>query len=191
MKLLFEFFPIVAFFIVYKFFGIYTATAVTMVAYIVQITVFWIKYHRFEKLHLIALASVLVLGGATLLLHDTLFIKWKPTALYWIFSLVFLISQFAGKKTIIERLMNSQITLPSHVWQRLNLSWVIFFGLMGFINLYIAYHFSTNFWVNFKLSTIGIILVFGLAQAFFMAKYLNVDKPLEAGKPVKKNWVKH
>ena len=161
MKLFFDFFPIFLFFIAFKLAGIYIATVVTMLASLVQVGVYWLKYRKFEILHLITLVIVLLLGSTTLLLHNELFIKWKPTAIYWIFALTFFISQLIGKKPLIQRLLDNQLTLPQFAWQRLNLSWVMFFLCMGILNIYVVYHFSTNTWVNFKLfGTFGISIAF-------------------------------
>lgn len=173
MKLLFDFFPILLFFIGYKFCGIYIATAIAMAASLLQVGFFWFKHRRVEITHIITLVLIFVLGTATLFLHNEIFIKWKPTALYWAFTVLFLGSQVIGTKPFIQRLMGDKITLPQNIWQQLNLSWAIFFGSMGGINLYVAYHFSTDIWVNFKLfGTLGATLVFGILQALYMAKYL-------------------
>lgn len=172
MKLLFDFFPILLFFAAFKFYGIYTATAVAMAASLLQVLGFWIKHRRFELMHIITLICVLLLGGATLLFHNDLFIKWKPTVIYWIFSILFLGSQFIGKKPLIQRLMEEKLSLPTSVWQRLNLSWVGFFALMGIANLYVAYHYSTNIWVDFKLfGSLGATFAFIIFQALYMARY--------------------
>lgn len=173
MKLLFDFFPIVLFFLGYKFYGIYVATTVMIIASLLQTGAFWFKHRRFELTHVVTLVLVIMLGAATLLFHNELFIKWKPTAIYWVFALLFLGSQVIGSKPLLERLMGSKITLPKSVWYRLNLSWVIFFVLMGGINLYVAYKFNTDIWVNFKLfGALGGTLIFGILQSLYMAKYL-------------------
>lgn len=178
MKLLFDFFPIFLFFVAFKWFGIYIATAVTMAASLLQVGAYWLKHHKFEGLHLITLVIVILLGGTTLFLHNELFIKWKPTAIYWIFALTFLASQFVGKKTLIQRLLDTQITLPISIWRRLNLSWVTFFTVMGIVNVYVIYHFSTNAWVNFKLfGALGMTIVFLIAQAIYMSRYLQQNTP--------------
>lgn len=172
MKILFDFFPILLFFIAFKFYGIYYATGIAMAASLLQVGLYWIKHRRFELMHIVTLICVLLLGGATLLLHNELFIKWKPTAIYWIFSLIFLITQFIGNKTLIQRLMEEKIELSSTIWSRLNMGWAIFFILMGFANLYVAYHYDTNIWVNFKLfGSIGLTLLFVIAQSFYIAKH--------------------
>jgi len=173
MKLLFDFFPILLFFVGYKFFGIFVATIIAMIASLLQVGFFWFKHRRIEITHAVTLILILVLGTATLFLHDSIFIKWKPTAIYWVFSLLFMGSQFIGNKPFIQRLMDNKIDLPQNVWQRLNLSWAIFFVCMGGINLYVAYKFSTDIWVNFKLfGTLGSTIVFGILQSLYMAKYL-------------------
>ncbi|HVV68361.1 MAG TPA: septation protein A [Gammaproteobacteria bacterium] len=186
MKLLFDFFPIFLFFIAFKFFGIYIATATTMLASLLQVGIYWLKHRRFESLHIITLVTVVLLGGSTLLLHNDLFIKWKPTAIYWVFALAFLSSQFIGKKPLIQRLLDSKLSLPRNVWQRLNVSWILFFVLMGIANIYVLYHFSTNAWVNFKLfGTLGLTLVFMVIQAIYMTKYMDTknNTPQKLPKP--------
>jgi intracellular septation protein len=177
MKLLYDFFPIFLFFIAFKLFGIYIATSVTMLGSLLQVAVYWIQYRKFESLHLVTLAIVIVLGSTTLLLHNELFIKWKPTAIYWIFAFVFFGSAFIGKKPLIQGLLDKQITLPIVIWQRLNMAWVIFFMMMGIVNLYVLYHFSTNAWVNFKLfGALGMTIVFLIFQAIYMSHYLNKEQ---------------
>lgn len=177
MKLLFDFFPVVIFFLVFKFFGIYYATAAAMLMSIVQVSYFWFKHHKVEIMHLITLVLILGLGGATLLSHNVMFIKWKPTAIYWIFALLFFGSQVVSKKPLIQTMMGSKITLPKKTWSYLNLSWVLFFCGMGSINLYVAYHFNTNAWVNFKLyGILGSTLLFGVLQSLYITRYLKEDK---------------
>jgi len=177
MKLLFDFFPIILFFIAYKFYGIYVATAVAIGASFLQVGFFWFKHRRFEKMHLVTLALIVVMGGATLLLHDELFIKWKPTVLNWLFGLTFLASQYFGKKPLVRRMLSEQISLPDPVWNRLNLSWVVFFVAMGFANLYVIYNFDTDTWVNFKLfGMLGLTLIFVVAQALYMTRHVKVNE---------------
>ena len=173
MKLLFDFFPILLFFICYKFCGIYVATVVAMVASLLQVGVSWFKYRKIELTHTIGSILILVLGTATLLLQSTIFIKWKPTAVYWVLALLFLGSQIIGKKPFIQRMLGNKITMPQNVWQRLNLGWAIFFVCMGCVNLYVAYNFSTDVWVNFKLfGFLGSTVVFGILQSLYIRKYL-------------------
>jgi intracellular septation protein len=165
------------FFVAYKFFGIYAATATAMVASLVQVGYFWVKHRRFELMHIITLALILILGTATLLSHNAMFIKWKPTAIYWVFALLFIGSQLIGEKPFIERLIGGQIVLPKNIWHRLNISWVLFFAVMGVTNLYIAYHYTTNTWVNFKLfGILGSTIIFGILQSLFLTRYLKNQK---------------
>jgi intracellular septation protein len=174
MKILFDFLPILLFFIAYKFYGIYIATGVAIAASILQTSLYWIKHRKIEAMPLITLVLIVLLGGATLVLHNELFIKWKPTAIDWAFALVFLVSQFIGSKSITQRMLEKNVHLPSAIWTRLNASWIIFFTLMGLANLYVAYHFDTNTWVNFKLfGMVGLTLVFIIFQALYMARYVD------------------
>ncbi len=188
MKLLFDFFPVVLFFIAYKVYDIYVATAIIIAASIVQVGWSWARYRRIENMHLITLAFVVVLGGATLLLHDEMFIKWKPTIVNWIFALVFLGSQFIGRKSLVQRLMESQVPVTTDkVWGRLNMGWVTFFILMGTINLYVAYNFSTDTWVNFKLfGMLGLTIVFVILQSMYLMQYI-VPEEQQTGDVSEKN----
>lgn len=185
MKFLYDLFPLLLFFAAFKLYDIYAATAVAIVASFVQVGFFWLKHHRFETMHLVTLGVIAVFGGMTLLLHDDTFIKWKPTLVYWILSAIVLTSQWFGGKTVIERMMSSQIELPAKFWKHLNLSWGVFFAVLGAVNIYVAFYYGLdldqetrrNIWVNFKVfGLLGITLVFVLAQAFFMAKHMQ-DKP--------------
>lgn len=173
MKLLFDFLPVVLFFITYKAYDIYTATLVIMVALSIQTTIFWIKHKKIDFNHTITLVLVMILGVATLIFKNEIFIKWKPTAINWTFAVLLLGSQFIGTKTIIQRLMGNKITLPEIVWTRLNMSWAIFFIVSGIANIYVAYNFSTATWVNFKVfGVLGGTLAFGIAQSLYLAKHL-------------------
>lgn len=174
MKLLFDFFPIVLFFIVYKFLGIYTATAVAMIASVSQVAFYRLKFQHYEKMHLISLAIIMVLGGATLFFHNPWFIKWKPTGIYWLSALVFFSSGYIGSKPLIQKMMEANVTLPGKIWHRLNMAWVLFFMVMGAVNIYVAYNFNTDAWVNFKLfGGVGFTLLFVLIQAFYLTKHMD------------------
>lgn len=176
MKLLFDFFPIVLFFIAYKLYGIYAATVVAIIASFLQVGLFWFKHRRFETTHLLTLGLIVIFGGATLLLQDEMFIKWKPSVLNWLLGLVFLGSHFVGKQTLTQRMLGGNISLPTHGWARLNLSWSAFFILLGFINLYVVYNFDTDTWVNFKLfGMLGLTFLFIVLQAIYLSRH---------GKPV-------
>ncbi|MGY8869708.1 MAG: septation protein A [Pseudomonadales bacterium] len=178
MKLLLDFFPIIIFFGVYKYTGdIIMATAVLIPATLIQILYTWIKEHKIEKMQLVTLVLVIVMGGATVIFQDKTFIQWKPTVVNWLFGVAFLGSQFIGTKTIIERIMSGNIELPQHAWKTLNLAWVVFFLAMGVINLAVAYNFSEETWVNFKLfGMLGLTIVFIVLQGLYMSKYIkNTD----------------
>jgi len=173
MKMLFDFFPVLLFFIAYKMYDIYMATAVLIIACTVQTFGHRIIKGRFENAHLITLVLVALFGGLTLILQDETFIKWKPTAINWLFALVFIGSQFIGKKPVIERMMGANITLPAAVWTKLNIAWAIFFILLGALNIYVAFSFDTDTWVNFKLfGLMGLTFVFIIAQSFYLLPYL-------------------
>ncbi|MCD6055070.1 MAG: septation protein [Gammaproteobacteria bacterium] len=177
MKLLADFFPIVLFFVAYKFFNLYVATAVAIVVSAIQVGIYWLRYHKLDRMQLTTLILIAVLGGATLLLHNEIYIKWKPSILNWAFAFFFLASHFIGKKPLIQRLMEKNIILSSSIWIRLNLSWVSFFTLMGFLNLYVIYHFSTDAWVNFKLfGMLGLTLLFIMIQAVYLARHVDPHK---------------
>jgi intracellular septation protein len=177
MKLLFDLFPIIFFFIAFKFQGIFLATKVTIAATVVQIIWAKLKHGKIDAMLWISFAIITIFGGATLLFHDETFIKWKPTVLYWLFSCVLLISNTVLKKNLIRLFMEEKIPLPLHVWNKLNLAWGIFFAVLGFINLYVAFNYSTDSWVNFKLfGFTGLMLVFILIQGAWLTKYADEKK---------------
>ncbi len=177
MKFLFDYFPIIVFFVSYKFWNIYVATALTMIASALQVGIYWLNHKRFEKLHLITLLFIIVLGGSTLLFHNEIFIKWKPTIVYWAFSVALFVSQFIGSKSLIQRMLQEKVTLPLKIWSRVNASWALFFAIMGLVNLYVVYHYSTNAWVNFKLfGSLGLMLIFIVLQAFYLSYHMQSFK---------------
>lgn len=174
MKFLFDFFPILLFFIAYKFYGIYVATGVAIVASFVQIGWVLARGRKVDTMMWASLAIIVVFGGATLLLHNETFIKWKPTVLYWLFAVILLGGAWLFNKNIIRSMMGKQMTLPDPVWAKLNLSWAGFFVVMGFANLYVAYNFSTDTWVNFKLfGSTAMMFVFVIAQSLMLSKHMD------------------
>ena len=176
MKFLTDFFPIILFFIAYKMEGIYVATGVAIAASFIQVAGSWLINRKVEKMHLITFAILAVFGGATLLFHDPLFIKWKPTVINWLFAAVFLGSQFIGEKPIIERMMGHALSVDRPIWNKLNIAWVIFFIISGLANIYVAFNYDENTWVNFKLfGLMGMTFVFVIGQAFFLAKYMPTE----------------
>jgi intracellular septation protein len=177
MKFLFDLFPVLLFFGAYKLFGIYVATAVLIGACLIQVSISRIRHGRFETSHLVTLALVVVFGGATLLLQDAMFIKWKPTVINWLFAVAFLGSRFFGEKSLIERIMGSKLSLPGPVWERLNLAWTGFFVTMGAANLFVIYSFDTATWVDFKLfGMMGMTLAFVILQSIYLARFMQLEQ---------------
>ncbi len=173
MKFLFDFFPVLLFFIAYKMYDIYVATAVLIIACFVQTVGHWAMHKKFEKSHVITLVLVSLFGGATLLLQDEMFIKWKPSVINWIFGVVFIGSQFIGKKNIIQRMLGAQLELPQTIWRNLNSAWVLFFIALGFLNLYVVYNYDTDTWVDFKMfGLMGLTLGFMLLQGLYLARHI-------------------
>ena len=177
MKFLFDLFPIILFFIAFKFGDIYTATIVAMVATIGQILWVYYRHRKIDAMQWISLVMILVFGSLTIFLHDKTFIQLKPTALYWLFSAVLFISAQFFSKNWIQVLMGKQVSLkPEHahsVWHRLNMAWSIFFFLLGILNLYIAFQFSEEAWVNFKLfGSTGLLVAFIIAQGVWLSRHM-------------------
>jgi intracellular septation protein len=173
MKQLLEFIPVILFFIAYKFYDIYVATAVVIIATIIQVSYTWIRHRKVESMQWITLGLVVVMGGATLYLQDEQFIKWKLSIIEWLFGAAFLGSQFIGKKTFVERMMSANLSLPAAIWKRLNVMWGCFFISVGFINLYVMYNFSTDDWVTFKTFGVpGLMVIFIVLQMVFLYKYV-------------------
>jgi intracellular septation protein len=180
MKFLFDLFPILLFFLAYKLYDIYVATAVAIAAAFLQTGLYWLKHRKFETMHLVTLAILVVFGGLTLVLHDPVFIKWKPTVVNWLFALIFLGSRFIGKRTLVERMMSHAISVPAVVWLKLNWAWTLFFIVIGLVNLFVAYTYSEAIWVNFKLfGMLGLTLVFVFAQAFYLSRFMETGDSKE------------
>jgi intracellular septation protein len=180
MQLFLDLLPVVAFFIAYKLAGIYVATGVLIVGVLAQTAVSWIRHRKVSPMLLTSAVLVLVFGGLTLLVHDAIFIKWKPTIVDWLFAVAFLVSSFWRGQPLVQRLMGEQVQLDAGVWKRLNLMWVGFFAVCGALNLYVAFNFSESTWVNFKLfGLFGLTLVFALLQGVWIARQSGTE---EAGK---------
>jgi intracellular septation protein len=200
MKVLFDLLPVIFFFVAYKTAGyfpdeahalvtdwlsagipasqapILIATFVTIVATALQIAIVWLKRRKVDRMLWISLIVIAVLGGATLAFHNPAFIQWKPTALYWLFGLVLLVSDMVFRRNLIRRMLESQIRLPDSIWFRLNLAWALFFVILGALNLYVAYRFSVVDWVIFKLfGRSALVFVFALAQGLYLSKHLLED----------------
>jgi intracellular septation protein len=176
MKFLFDFFPIIVFYIAYKMHDIFVATGAIIVATILQVAYTWLRHKRIEKMHVITLVLVVIFGGATIYLHDPEFIKWKVSIVNWLFAIVFLGSEFVGEHNLIKRMMQKSITIPEEIWKRLNLGWVVFFTASGFINLYIFKNFEESVWVNFKVyGLLGLTIAFVILQAFYLSRHIIED----------------
>ncbi len=210
MKILFDFLPIFLFFGAFKYaeahkewaaafatgqFGylvaggvvgpeeapVLLATVVVIVATLVQVLWLKLRGRRIDTMLWVSLVLVVLLGGATIYFHSETFIKWKPSVLYWTMGLSFWLSPLLFGKNLLRVLLGEQMQLPATVWHRLNFAWVAFFALMGLLNLWVAYSFSTGTWVNFKLfGGIGLMLLFTLAQGLYLSRYLKDEPGTEA-----------
>jgi intracellular septation protein len=198
MKLLFDLFPVILFFVTFKYYGsnpegaadllgsllgsavldvkqapILLATVVVIVATMAQIAWVHFRHGKVDKMLWISLVLVTVFGGMTLIFQDETFIKWKPTILYWVFAGTMAFSALALKKNPIKAMLGEQMTLPEPVWDKVNLSWIAFFLFMGGLNLIVAFNFSTDIWVDFKLfGGMGLLLLFVLGQGLMLSKYV-------------------
>ena len=198
MKLLFDLFPVILFFATFKYYGsdpegaaalvgsllgsavldvkqapILLATVVVIVATMAQIAWVHFRHGKVDKMLWVSLALVTVFGGLTLIFQDETFIKWKPTILYWVFAASMIFATLVLKKNPIKAMLGEQLTLPDPVWNKVNLSWTAFFAFMGALNLIVAFNFSTDTWVNFKLfGGMGLMLLFVLGQGLMLSKYI-------------------
>jgi len=142
MKLLFDLFPVLFFFLTYKLYGIFAATAVAIAASFIQVGVYWFKHRTFEKMHLVSLLLITVLGGGTLLLHDKMLIMWKVSIFYWFVALMFLGNHLFAKKTLVQSMLEKVFALPANFWRRLNIGWILAFIMLGAVNLYFVQAFA-------------------------------------------------
>lgn len=169
MQLLLDYIPIVVFIVAYFYEDIFFATAVLMAVMPVVLLLQWILTRKLNRIYAASTVLVLLLGSATLYFRDADFIYWKPTVLNWAIALVFLGSQWIGSRTIVQRMLGGAADLATEQWAKLNLIWVAFFVAVGGINLYVAYNFSEEFWVNFKLfGMLGLTLVFVVIQSVWL-----------------------
>ena len=172
MRLLADYFPLLIFFVAFKWQGIWVATAAAIAASIVQIAWVHLRGSSVSAVQWLSLAIIVVFGGATLWLRDETFIKWKPTVLYLAFGVILAAGKLLWRRDLLAVVMK-EIVLPAPVWTRLTWSWIGFFAAMAFANWYIAFHFPTDTWVNFKVwGAIGLFLVFALVQGLFLARHV-------------------
>ena len=176
MKLLIDFLPIVVFFVAFKLFDIWVATGVAIAATVAQIA--WLRWStgKVEPIQWLSLAVIVLFGGATLLAHNETFIKWKPTVLYWLMGGALFIGQLVFRRNLLKTLMGAQMALPDAAWRVMNWSWIAFFAVMGLINLWVAFSFDTDTWVNFKLfGGLGLMVAFVLAQAVYLSRFMKTE----------------
>jgi intracellular septation protein len=172
MQLLFDFFPVIVFFAVYKIAGVYAATGAIIIAMSVQIAVQWARKRTVSRMLLLSAGLVAVLGGITLVLRDPIFIQWKPTIVNWLFAGAFLGSQVVGSQNLTQRMMGHAVRLPDTAWRQLNMVWVANFLVLGAVNLFVVYNFSEATWVNFKLfGMLGLTFLTALGQAVWIASH--------------------
>ncbi len=183
MQFIYDILPVFLFFMAFKLYGIYVATVVGMIATFLQMIFnrWWLKV--WDKKQVITFFVFLVFGSMTLYFHDPIFVKWKPTVIFWIFALAIVISQFFEKplmQRLMENMLQEKAVIPSLAWKKLNVIWAIFFVGMGGVNLYIAYHFSNDAWVNFKFYgiTAGLFLI-SVFQALYLARYLSSEEKVK------------
>ena len=178
-KFLFDLFPLILFFVAYRFADIYVATAVAIAAAVLQIL--WIKLTRkpIETMHWVNFAVIVFFGGATLWLQNEAFIKWKPTVLYWLFGVVLLVSKYLLSKNLMQKLLGTKVSMPDVAWNKLNLSWALFFIIAGGLNLFVAFSglFTESQWVNFKVfGLMALLIVFVIAQSIWLGKHMQQDE---------------
>jgi intracellular septation protein len=176
MKLFLDFFPIIVFFAGFKLADIYVATGAAIAATVAVMVFQWVSKRPIEPMQWVGLAIIVLFGGATIFFKDENFIKWKPTVLYWCFAMALLVSAYVMKKNLMRSLMGKQMTLPDAVWGKLNLIWSAYFVVMGIINLFVAFTYPTETWVNFKLfGSLGLTLAFIIAQAMYLGRYAQTN----------------
>jgi intracellular septation protein len=177
MKLLLDFFPILLFFGAFKLYDIYTATGVLMAATVIQMAIMWFRQRRLEPMQKATLVLILLFGALTLALHDDRFIKWKPTVLYGAMAIALAVALWGFRKNFLKMLLGAQLELPSQIWGRLNVAWILYCLFMAVINGYVAAYFSTEAWVDFKLWGYVFPIVFLVAQGLYISPHLKSDEP--------------
>ncbi len=180
MRTLLDFIPIVLFFVGYKLYDIYVATAVLMAATVVQTLIIYQMDRKVSTMQKATLGMILAFGALTLYLHDERFIKWKPSVLYLAIAIALAVAVWVFKKSFLKIMLGAQIELPDRVWMRLNVAWILYSLFMAVVNGYVALNFSTEAWVDFKLWGYVFPLAFLVAQGFYISPYLKGDAPEKA-----------
>jgi intracellular septation protein len=185
MKLLFEFLPLILFFIAFKWQGIYVATGVAIAAAVLQFAWMKMRGRTISTMQWISLGVILVFGGATLLLQDDFYIRLKPTVLYWACAVTLLVGRVFFNAIWLQKVMpKDELVLPDAIWIKLTWAWIAFFGAMGCLNLYVGFNYSLDTWANFKVWwSMGLILVFSLAQGVYMARHMPEEVQTPAAPP--------
>ncbi|MGP1931132.1 MAG: septation protein A [Arsenophonus sp. ET-YP4-MAG3] len=172
MRQLLDFFPLIIFFIVYKKIDIFYASGALMIATSLSTLITYLIYKKIEKSAFIILIIVMIFSGLTLIFHNDLFIKWKVTVIYAISSLTLLISQFFFQKPLLKKMFDKKIFLNNKIWNKLNLSWAVFFAICALVNIYVAFWLPQEVWVNFKVFGLIIItLIFTIFTMMFIYKH--------------------
>lgn len=180
MQLLFDLFPVIAFFVAFKFANVFVATAVLLVALVVQISVQWIRFRKVSQLALISAALGLVFGSLTLILHNEAFIQWKLSIVDWALAIMFAASRYIGDKTLLERALGEALTLERKTWIALNWQWAALYFAIGSINVWVMQRMSLDTWVNFKLlSAFAPSLALIAGQIAWLAKQGKLSDPVE------------
>ncbi len=170
MQLLFDFFPLIVFFVAYRLSDLYVATAAIMVTMALQVAYQWFRHRKVNKMLLVSALLVVVFGGITLAVRNPVFIQWKVTVVNWLFAVAFLASQLFGAKTLTERVMGHAIELEANLWRQLNTIWVVNFAVIGALNLFVMYNYDEATWVYFKSwGMIGLSLLTALGQAVWIS----------------------
>lgn len=176
MKFLFDLLPVLLFFVAFKISGIFAATAVAIAASVVQIAWLKLRGKTVDNVQWASLAIIVVFGGMTLWLKDPTFIKLKPTVLYGLFAVGLAVSRFAFERNLIRSMMGKQVKLPDPIWDRLNIAWILFFAGLAALNVLIAYNFSEEIWVNFKLfGSLGLTVLFVIGQALWFSRHIQEE----------------
>lgn len=181
MQVLFEFLPLILFLGAYLYKGIYFAIGALMIAMPIGFVIKYVRTKKVDKMYMWSTAFLLVFGAAALYFRNADFIYWKPTAFYWAVSIAFLLSLWIGEKPLVRRFLEIGGELPTERivpadWRRLNLVWVVFFAAMGIANIYVAYNYSEQFWVNFKVfGLLALTFIFMLAQGLWLVSKLGDD----------------